>query len=347
MFSDNNKTYLAILLLAVVVFGVLFTFKGMVKAQIDARAIAAYEQDYLSALRDPDLGCRTLYARRPEVILLGDSHTYAGWDFNVLQKELGKHVGGCMIGGAYISTLHDLLVKITDLKPQRIIIGLSPRMFWDSETRIAQIENSKEMISKLDGGLEEIRDLFKPAQFKDSQSVAQTKLQKHASIINSLDERLLSKALDASPDQVSLARWKERFGVLRTRYEEGVEVIKQICALVNRNKLSLSVVYMPESAYLESQYSSDLWNAFEDSVQAFEYCAEYVIVRKSGYYGLGNRHFVNRYLKESMSYDSFIKGVHVANVEAFDMDHMNPIGASIFTRRIAALIQAASLGVSQ
>src|SRR5579859_5381373 len=58
------------------------------------RMIAAHESDYLAALRDSHLGCKTIAYRAPDIAFVGDSHSYAGWDYAELQRALpGRKVG--------------------------------------------------------------------------------------------------------------------------------------------------------------------------------------------------------------------------------------------------------------
>jgi hypothetical protein len=334
MLSENNKVYLAILMIMVATFGAGQFFSSTIKSWVTVRAIAANEQDYLAALRNSNLGCKTLFARIPDVIVVGDSHAYAGWDFNMLQQKLRKSIGACMMGGIYIDSLVELVTKVADFKPQHIILSLSPRMFWDSETKTAQIESHKSVISKLDGSLLKIRDLFIPHSFQGRQSLEMGQRKKHAVGINSLEEYGILEALKASPDHVSIAAWARRLNIAQHQFTNKKVAIEKLCTMVRQSGVTFSVVYIPESPYLESKYDPNMWKEFEKDVQELGSCAKRVITQRSNFYGIGNRHFVNRYLLNSVSYEPFRNGTHITNDDSFDLDHMNQIGAAIFTQKI-------------
>lgn len=341
MKAEHSKLYVIVVLAGVAVFGVLYVAKGALLEYAYRQEIAAQEYDYLTALRNGDLGCRTVFARRPDVLVIGDSHAYAGWDFLTLQQMLGKRVGACAMGGAYIDSLPDLVSKILPLKPEHIIISVSPRMFWDSKTRVQQATTNDDMIAGLNKGLGGVRELFDLENFDGRHGEDIQRRNAHEPAISSLDEKKVHRALNVSVNQDSLSAWHERLKQVNHRAADGGEAIRQLCSLAQRNGLSYSVVYMPESPFLEGLYAPWLWNAFVDGMQGFNVCAEHVVVQRSLDYGLGNRHFVNRYLDDSVSYEPFVNGTEVSDQKAFDADHMNPFGATLFTRKIVSLIQGA------
>ena len=64
-----------------------------------------FSPEYYSLLQGSDLeGCRMISSVRPEVLILGDSHVYAGINFLQASRDLGK-LGGCGIPGFLFTLL--------------------------------------------------------------------------------------------------------------------------------------------------------------------------------------------------------------------------------------------------
>src|SRR5262249_30841889 len=106
------------------------------------------EGSYLLSLRDSTLACESLGLRKPQAAVIGDSHSYAGWDFAALQAGLGERLGGCALGGLYIETVPLLLGHVLHASPglRTVVLGLSPRMFWESPSKQEQINAHRRLI---------------------------------------------------------------------------------------------------------------------------------------------------------------------------------------------------------
>src|SRR5205085_1315435 len=75
------------------------------------------EQNYLESLRESsEFGCKTLLAREPEILLIGNSGSYAAWDPRLLEERTGLRVGGCMMGNVSAETLIPILDLVRGLE---------------------------------------------------------------------------------------------------------------------------------------------------------------------------------------------------------------------------------------
>src|SRR5687768_7518030 len=65
----------------------LLRWPGIEKVSLSSM-IRASEDGYLLRMRDTHLGCLTLQYRQADIVFIGDSHTYAGYDYALLQDLL-------------------------------------------------------------------------------------------------------------------------------------------------------------------------------------------------------------------------------------------------------------------
>lgn len=297
--------------------------------------VVAPDAVYLANLREPEIACRTLRFRRPEVIVLGDSHTYAAWDFAELERRLRLRVGACALGGLYAESVPALLAYALreTLRPRRIVLGLSPRMFWESPTKQEQIDFHDYLLKTMEQDASAFvrRAIFGQALPRDGESEA---IGRHASRIEALDEASVGARLDRSRGSIkTLREWITRLGELRfAAYPPHLG--EQVCRLVQAAGATLWVLHVPESPYLEAHYSREVWERYGQAIKALAPCAGKVLLDPATSYGLGNRHYVNRQLLDSHDYAAWHLQVPLSDDLAFDADHLNPVGARLFTGKV-------------
>jgi hypothetical protein len=310
------------------------------------------EADYLVKLRNsgPN-GCTTLFARRPEVMFIGDSHSYAGWDFRLAQEKLDKKVGGCLVGGMYIESVPLVLSKLgpdswlpfkSGYVPDVIVLGVSPRMFWEADTKQQQVENTAEELDGLSSN--SLIRLFDAAAGvalaeNEDKTAAKEDLATawHRPRIMGLNLADIESRLDNSRGTVDpLVYWTGRLA--NVEYSSQIEAtINQICNRSSSLGVDLYVVHIPESPYLEAGYDSKDWDSYMSAVKALERCAVNTVINTSAEYGLDNRHFVNRYLTDQ-DYSAWSREDGMIEAAHFDPDHMNPFGAELFTAKSLRLL---------
>ncbi len=292
---------------------------------------------YLANLRTSLVSCESLTLRRPEAIVIGDSHSYADWDFAELQRGLGQRLGACALGGLYVDSVPMLVDYVLQSSPgaTTLILGLSPRMFWESPSRKEQIDSHVRLIPSLKPNAAPYvrRVLFGEPLPYDLEAEA---VRRHTDRLESLDEGAILERLAESQQSIRTLRdWNQRLGESR-HMPEADRPVADVCRIVRAHKLRLLVLHMPESPYLEARYPEEVWRAYLAAMRSFDRCAEKVIVEKAVSYGLGNRHYINRELKDTHNYGKWGRPGPLTDDLDFDADHLNPVGAGKFTRAVLA-----------
>jgi hypothetical protein len=292
------------------------------------------EDDYLPSLRYGDFGCRTLFLRQPEIVFAGDSHSYAGWHFPEVGPKLRARIGGCMMGGLYLESFIALLDAMRHLPPVRMVIfGASPRMFWVAPDKDEQIRSN---IKALDGvvynrqsvldGLQNARVLPTTAQTY-AQSIAAEE-----SKIAALSETDLGQQLSASRETFATIRgWMVRLEEPPMSTDVTAQLVRTICTKIRELGTSLVVIHIPESPFIEGLYSASRWDGYVAKMSLFQECATKIIVERTAYYHLGNRHYVNREFVNSLDYGVFARKEPLTDPNYFDPDHLNRFGAIEFS----------------
>lgn len=295
--------------------------------------MAVPETVYLANLREPQFGCQNLSLRRPEAIVVGDSHSYAGWDFAQLERKLGQRIGACALGGLYAESVLALLDYVLRSSPDAklVILGYSPRMFWDLPTKMKQIEHHRQVIRLMTPrGTAFLRHvILRQALPHDGEAAA---IARHRDRIEILAETEVAIRLAESQHSIRTLRdWTRRLAESRHTAEPD-SLARDICKRIRSANVRLWVLHIPESPHLESRYSHDVWRSYRASIDSLAPCAEMVLADQAVSYGLGNRHYVNRYLRDNLDYGIWTRPGPLVDDSAFDADHLNPVGASRFTR---------------
>jgi hypothetical protein len=290
---------------------------------------------YPDVIRNSDIGCRTLRMRRPDIVFIGDSHSYAGWDFGEIERATGQRVGGCLLGGLYLESIPDVLSAMETLpvRPKKVVLGLSPRMFWDSTTRAQQTAANLDVIK-------EIRDGRFPTFALRRQILEQTgeepadglEIERHRQMIAAIPNDNIETKLDSEADRIpDYVWWRERLKDIRI-VDQARATIARICRLVSEQGLRLYVVHMPESPYLEAKYPPGMWDDYIGMAGELRACAAEVSMRTTAEYGLDNHDYLDRFLSNT-GYDQWLSNRPLRNGYEFDLDHLNRFGARQFTRQ--------------
>ena len=314
-------------------------FVSVAAAQVYRHAVR--EDDYLASLRAGEFGCRTMFLRRPQVFFTGDSHSYAGWDFPAVGKRASGRVGGCMMGGFYLESFIALLDALRfNPAPSRIVFGTSPRMFWIAPDKDEQI---KANIKALDGVVTNRRSILaareeslllpnRAGPFAEALSAGRAS-------VDGLSEAALAEQLAASRQSLlTLRLWTARLKEPPMSAEASAHLVRTICRKVRELGATLSVIHIPESPFLESLYPESLWADYVGKTAVFKECADPVVIEKSAHYGLGNRHHANREFVRTLDYAVYARREALTAGEYFDPDHLNRLGAELFTRRAAPVV---------
>jgi len=329
-----------------VIFFVLSLLLGVIASQIHF-FIGGYvanqsitEGDYLESLRNnTEFGCMTVLAREPELLLVGNSGSYATWDMRQLERLTGLKVGGCMMGGATIETFELILdlAKYAYQPPKHIIIGSSIYTFLKPESYSEQLSLQKNLLRKaqfpykylIDMAQKKVRHVYSyPLSLKEQESAKlfhENKLKVSDAFIEST---ILSRHI---PDINNAKKLNaaERFD------DFGSGSVTNICAKIKSMGAKLWVINIPTSPEAEAVYTNDLWAYYQTALHGFDQCAVKTIPFRSSHYGLKNRDYVNRMLDKN-PYDQWKSGESFELY--YDVDHPNPFGAAKFTKLAVPLL---------
>jgi hypothetical protein len=334
--------YRRFLLTFIFAFGIPVLFVSQIYKMIGESLAnrASTQGDYLESLRNnTEFGCLTVLSREPELLLIGNSGSYASWDMRQLQSKTGLRVGGCMMGGATIETLELILDLASHLRnpPKHVIVGSNVYLFLKSKAAVSQLSKQKNLLIEARFSYEfwlkhffrQLLDLRSYPTLSVEQDKAieihRIPLEANDDIIETL---IVSTPLPSIDAVIALNNAK--------RLEDfGASNVKLVCAKTQKIGAKLWVINIPTSPKAESIYSDDLWNYYLKALNGFDECAEKVIRLRAYDYGLANRHFVNRWLKY-YPYNDWRIGK--SNELYFDADHPNPFGAERFTKLAICLI---------
>ena len=319
--------------------------------------INRHETDYLLKLRDTHLGCETVTYRDPEVVFLGDSHSYAGWDYVFLQEHLQPwRIGSCALAGMFPENVADFagLVSAAGLSTRFVVFGIQPRMFWDVPERADRVARAKRMMVEVREPRESLPGMLTGRwrqidTFVGASATEPSKIDRLHEAAGRLDDRAVNAGLAANERRLyALDFW---LGYVNDGNPlTGVEqLIGGACEAVRRTGLRLGVVYIPESRWLNERYTPEQRERFIRDAKLFTECADWVDLSAFDALGFENRYFVNRYLVDNYPYagwqDMTVAHRWIGERETerrwqfFDPDHMSAAGAREFSAQIAPRLQ--------
>lgn len=308
--------------------------------------------DYFATLRESsETGCQSFFSRKPEVFILGDSHSYTAWAFEKISEFYRTpRLSSCTMGGLYFSSGALILESMLKrrLFPKVVIYGLSLRQFVVGKNKDIQRKAHRQLMEESAQSLgdsmnflstskalvriaarkvlgargERIQALQSPAEKLD----ALYRLNEMA--IEHLDEEFVARQMRAHPNEGAVM-WKQFMANLRFDPNETGK-IREVCGWIKNSATQLVVVPIPESPVLEATYPADARKRYQEILQQFSECA--IVVRDDRHFGIGNRHFVNRTLEGGFDYSRL--------THQYDLDHMNLVGARKFTARVLEHLHA-------
>jgi hypothetical protein len=304
------------------------------------------EADYLANLRHSNtFGCRTFEDRQADVLVIGDSHNYAGWDYETLARFFpGQKISACTMGGFYFETVGLIVssLKQSSHIPKRIIYGTSPRQFAVFPDKQKALTVHEVYMSPEYTLRNFVKDLLihlqtgKKVSLVHTQSGVEDKLYRlNFGSIESLSDEGVEAYIEKYPN----ASWQSWSRVTK-QWQYTIDIEKQIasfCSFVNARGIVLDVVHIPESPVLVGIYGKKIMSDYQRILEKFESCGR-VIFGEAEDYGLGNRHFVNRRMDVNFPYEAIGNLEKIPQEKDFDydydLDHLNFVGARVFTSAV-------------
>lgn len=337
------------------------TFVGVgALAYVDAFALKLFppadNRDYLVSLREnSEMGCFTYRFRQPDVLFIGDSHSYADWDFVELEQAFQPlKVSVCAMGGLYVESAAEILSTLKPNAsgwPKAVIYGVSARQFIDGKSKSDQLaEHHRTLFSgtgwgkvlagktDLEHGFDTLKTALRGGRLPEwgSWDSQQKRIEFHLPQISGLKEPELTQLI-AEVNNRSRSAWVEFLANAKIT-DDAVEHVRHFCEIAEKRQIRLFLVDLPESPALESLYSSDLRAKYFEIRHELGKCGKWVSPRINEPSFKGNRFFVNRAMSMDYPYRrlsdalSIKKETESFRNELYDLDHMNLIGAHVFTQ---------------
>lgn len=305
--------------------------------------LRANTDNYLASLRENStFGCATAGLTQSELFFIGDSHSYAAWNFNSVSELTGtSNISACMMGAMYLETLPAIMQKFRENNgyPKKLVYGTSIWQFTNRKGKQAQLVQHTNLLNAFRSqyNLASARDMIKHAyKWKEHPEASpgnalQRTLLTHSIKVESTHELSATSLIETESTESKLI-WKEN--QKNIVFEENIkEKIDTFCKLINREGIDLYVIDLPESPYMVANYKKEDLQIYEQILQQFRQCSQNIVVGDRASYGLGNRHFLNRSMMDSFPYESLPKNTSgIPLPYLYDIDHMNLVGATKFTQ---------------
>lgn len=354
-FRRFNRWFATIVLVVGSILAVLY------EVQIYCVKIDPPIADYLATLRESSVpGCSSFGLRKPSLLVVGDSHSYAGWNFNVAAEKLGRDdIGACTLSGFRMKTWSLLMPRLErdHAIPRVIVFGASPLQFYPATNHEDEQLAMHEKVLRgravdqfweleLGTGLRWVLGNVRNTVFHKMHPYKYPQLEKtlklHQPLVEGISEARIPKVLAEYPVPSRIHVPERLAEEVPAAYPEIERLIADLCAFVKKNDVSLYVLALPESPFLTERYTPAQQQYFESNLAQLSKCATAVIHEPAESYGLGNRHYVNRLMFDNYPYDLFHDDAplpppdSVANQSYFDnyffdLDHLNLVGATKIT----------------
>lgn len=328
-------------------------------AYVDAFALKLFppadHRDYLASLREnSEIGCFTYRFHRPDLLFIGDSHSYADWDFVELERSLqSMKVSACAMGGLYVETATEILSTLepaTDGWPKTVVYGVSARQFIDGKSKADQIIEHRRTLyagvgwgkvfsgkTDFERGFEVLKTVLRGGRLPEWKSWAdqQKQLEFHGNQISDLNELGLTQMMLGIRNR-SQSAWAEFLADAKIT-DDAMGQARRFCQVAQKKHVRLLLVDLPESPVLESLYSADLRSRYSEIRRELEKCGTWVKPGLEEARFKGNRFFVNRSMSSDYPYRRLTDALEMKKeTESFrnnlyDLDHMNLVGAHVFT----------------
>ena len=337
-----HKILIAVFIISTAVIFLSFQYVSNKIADID-------RSDYLVSLRENStVGCSSFNQLKNDILVIGDSHAYAGIDFYRLKELTGSQkISSCTMGGLYFETLIELLKKIEagGNYPTNIIYGLSLRQFTTGSDKEQQIAEHHKLINSI-GYIDRNAFLNIKTNFLnyfDDEHIKHVLVNERSNLlaywvplINNLDKNEVNRVFEEL-DHSAKHNWRKYLNQLKF-INENKSNIERFCKLINKIETNLFLVDIPESPFLQRQYKSAEIEDYKNVIAMLNQCSKKVVKLTNEEWGIEARHFLNRSLNKSFNFDEIVtltnKAPDLQRSIAFDLDHINLVGAQIVTEKI-------------
>lgn len=359
----NAKPLFFILGIVLIIWPVNYFIHGMQRPSPHAEKLNRVVQgdEFLMGLNNrPGDGCVALkYIKDVDIVVIGSSHAYASIDPYVLKNKLGnKRVALCTVPTWNTDFLHPFMKFLTkeNVPPKRIIwiadaavpllIGAHDKRLDYAKAVFAEPSTQKKISNKW---IENI-DANLPV-LGLSQKAYVRRQQDHEDKITSLSLAQVKQRLET----FGVVRDGNLLAVLKTAKinPHNKDNLRRFCTDLKLRGIDLDIIIAPipdTTAALIAEHHPDTKDAgLQSFFEANVACAHSIVSQSLYDWGLDERHYINRFLKDDYPYEiwetpdefeGFYENWHKrSKAHFYSPDHMNPVGAVIFSEKVGAIIR--------
>lgn len=318
---------------------------------LDEIATITRSADFRAGSREIGIDpCLALPHQDPELIVIGSSYVYTDISAQTLEETARLRTGYCGIPAWKTDTLLPFIeyLEFHELLPQRIIWMVDPSMLKINDSSDQdRLEDTKRLLADRKMAVDRaVRWLSRaekglPPLLIDFEGL-QTSLRQQGDALDGLDPVRIDRLVRANDRQI-LFRPYRALGRLNTN-PRNEQNLSEFCKFIQEGGLSLDVVGAPFPDRT-AEISSISWTDFSQHLRDIIPCADRVIVLDLKGWSLDMRHFINRKMFDDYDYDvwrmddlafeSYVETLDRRGMQKlFDSDHLNGVGAEIFTREI-------------
>lgn len=314
---------------------------------------------FLSTLqnKDADACLAMTYMERVDVVVVGSSLAYANVDPLVLSEEFGgKSVAVCALSG-WNTDFFELFFKFlkeNNIAPNRVVWladGASSIRFKIHDKRV---ENAKNVIFNDDFRNKTAQKWTEALGTKEQSQATlksyQDRLAHHSHQLSILSNKKVTRIILDTDFKSETAL--DVIAKTAIAVPDNEDKLQKLCANILQRSMVLDIVIAPVPTTTNTTNFTKLFetsNIVKDSPVASYYkdnvdCARSVISDNLEYWGLDNRFYVNRGLRDDFPYDmwdepaSFDTRFNTLSAREqrwfYDSSHLNGVGATIFTKEL-------------
>lgn len=352
-----TKPLLFILIFVFIIWPMGFLFFRAQSPEAKGVAAIVSTKGFLSTLqnKNADACLAMTYMNRVDVVIVGSSLAYANIDPLVLTEQFGEQsVAVCALSGwnTDFFELFFKLLKDNNIAPKRIVWLADGSSNIKFKIHKKRVENAKNVIFN-----DEFRNktaqrwtetLGTKKQSREKLTIYKDRLARHSNRLSALsNDDVTQIILDTDfKSEIAVAVIAETAQPLPRNEHK----LQKLCANIRQRSIVFDIVIAPSPTTTNTDDFTELFepsNSVEDSPVASYYkdnvdCARSIISASLEDWGLDNRYYINRGLRDDFPYDMWEDpALFSSRYDAlssreqrwfYDSSHLNGVGAVIFTR---------------
>ena len=344
-FKTFNYVVLGIIFIVSITFATLLNhfFSNFFQSKLDKKLY------YNSLYGNSDIGCSTIEYVDPEIIFIGDSTGYHSWDFNIFRNKTKKRIGTCFLQGFSILSIEYLLnfFEKNQIKPKFLILSNTYRIFLNENINqgfvhahkkyLNDIENSKyqtkfKIISKY---------LINKNSFKITVPINKEIEKYIKNIENNKIDLMIDNIIFENKETSGFKNYSSlinKFNDDNFFFKEHKKFLNYLCKYISENNTKLILTNIPSTKIIKNLTKIKKRNNDKKVHEYLNKCTNSKIyfVNDLKDFEFKNKYFLltNNKLDQYKKFKEYVMNLDDINYDVgfYDFNHMNRLGAQLFTK---------------